>query len=83
MNWLGKENGELLHLMISHYFTSFLTIDNNLSYQQNFKKYPIMVIILIANDNTYNTIMEFFPLIIKVLKSQKIGPQTVIHPAYN
>lgn len=40
MGWLGKENGELLKLMLQNNFTSFLTIDNNLSFQQNFKNYP-------------------------------------------
>ncbi len=36
MKWLGKENGELLKLMKSNNFTAFLTIDNNLSFQNNF-----------------------------------------------
>ena len=40
MKWLGKDNGELLNLMLQNNFTTFLTIDNNLSFQQNFKNYP-------------------------------------------
>jgi len=52
MKWLGKENGELLNLMLQHNFTTFLTIDNNLSFQQNFKNYPIKVIVIISPDNT-------------------------------
>ena len=56
MNWLGKENGALLNLMIENSFTGFVTIDNNLSFQNNFVNYPIAVIVLIAHDNTYETI---------------------------
>lgn len=50
MSWLGKENGELLKLMLQNNFTSFLTIDNNLSFQQNFKDYPIQVFVIVSPD---------------------------------
>jgi hypothetical protein len=46
-------------------FTTFLTIDNNISYQQNFANYPVQILVLIAQDNIYDTIMEFFPLSFK------------------
>ena len=46
MGWLGKENGSLLKEMLLNDFTTFITIDNNLSFQNNFKDYPIAVIIL-------------------------------------
>lgn len=36
MQWLGKENGDLLQLMLREGFTTFVTIDNNLFFQQNF-----------------------------------------------
>ena len=80
--WLGKKNGELLNLMLLNNFDVFVTIDNNLSFQQNFKKYPIAVLVLISKDNTYETIMEFFDLIITSLQEQFSGPKTVIHPSY-
>lgn len=31
LQWLGKKNGELLQLMLLNDFTTFITIDNNLS----------------------------------------------------
>jgi predicted nuclease of predicted toxin-antitoxin system len=77
MQWLGKENGELLTLMIENNFTCFITIDQN-----NFIGYPIAVIVLVAHDNTYETIMEFFEKIISSIKVKFIGPKTVIHPHY-
>src|SRR4051812_31435880 len=69
MNWLGKKNGELLQLIVSNQFTTFITIDNNLSFQQNFNNYPVRVTILIAKDNTYDTIMEFFTEIVETIRS--------------
>lgn len=35
MNWLGKRNGELLGLMTLEGFEAFVTMDKNLSQQQN------------------------------------------------
>ena len=82
MQWLGKQNGELLKLMIDNSFDVFVTIDNNLSFQQNFNKYSIAVLVLIARDNTYETIMEFFNSIIDSLQQDFSGPKAVIHPSY-
>ncbi len=82
MRWLGKSNGELLQSMLENNFTTFVTIDNNISFQQNFINYPLQVVVLIATDNTYETIMEFFPDIIIALQKNLTGPGVVIHPEY-
>lgn len=82
MNWLGKKNGPLLQLMLQNNFTTFITIDNNLSFQQNFNNYPIQVAILVCRDNTYETIMKFFNAIIEVLIQDFSGPRTIVHPDY-
>lgn len=82
MQWLGKENGDLLRLMLENDFTAFVTIDNNLSFQNNFIDYPISVIVLVAHDNTYETIMEFFDKIIICTKEKFAGPRTVVQPNY-
>jgi len=78
MDWLGKENGELLNLMIENNFTAFITVDNNLSFQNNFADYPIAV----AHDNTYDTIMEIFDKIILCIKENDKGLKIVIHQDY-
>ena len=83
MNWLGKENGELLKLMLQNSFTSFLTIDNNLSFQQNFKNYPVQVFVIISPDNAYQTIMEIFERIEEVIKISTQKIVTVIHPLHS
>lgn len=82
MQWQGKKNGELLRLMQQEDFTTFLTIDNNISYQQNFTKYPVRVLVLIAQDNVYDTIMGFFPVILQKLQEDFTGTAVVIHPEF-
>jgi hypothetical protein len=51
--WNGKKNGELLALMIEDKFDVLFTFDQNLPHQQNFDKYPIAILVLIAENNTY------------------------------
>ena len=83
MKWFGKENGELLQLMLANDFTTLLTIDNNLSYQQNFLNYPLQVVIMVAQDNTYETIMSFIQLVKLSIEEDFIGSKAVIHPSYS
>lgn len=82
MRWLGKQNGELLQLMLQNNFTTLITIDNNLSYQQNFKNYPVKVISLVSFDNAYLTIMDFFDTIVDTVNQDFVGLKTVVHPDY-
>jgi len=73
MIWLGRQNGELLELTILQKFDVFITIDNNLSFQQNFKDYPIQVVVLIAADNIYHRLLAGFDKIINSLNRSWIG----------
>lgn len=74
-NWNSKKNGELLELMLREKFDALLTFDKNLQHQQNFTTYPILVIILNAQDNTYSTLQPLIPQIHQLLKSQRTpGP---------
>lgn len=65
--WNGIKNGELLKLMLAEDFEVLLTFDRNIQYQQNFQKYPIAVLVLVAADNTYETLRELVPDILEVL----------------
>ena len=82
MKWLGKQNGELLKLMLQHNFTTLITIDNNLSSQQNFKNYSVQVVVLVAPNNTYARIMDFFDAIVDKIQEDFTGPQSIVHPNY-
>jgi hypothetical protein len=51
MEW--KEKGELHSLMIADKFDVLMTFDQNLPHQQNFDKYPVAILVLVAENNTY------------------------------
>ena len=78
--WNSKENGELLQEMISQQFTHLVTFDSNISFQQNFTKYPIPVIVILAYSNNYEVLMEVFDEILKLLNKAVAGPNIVMHP---
>ena len=42
----------------------------------------MQVMVLVAHDNTYDTIMQFFEAIIKKLSETFTGVQVVMHPDY-
>jgi predicted nuclease of predicted toxin-antitoxin system len=65
--WNGKKNGELLQLMLEEGFDALVTFDKNLQYQQNFGKYPIAVLVLNAEDNTYLSLKELVPQVKSLL----------------
>ena len=77
--WNSKQNGELLELLINEKFTHLVTFDSNLSFQQNFLKYPVPVIVIIAPSNNYATIMKIFQELMSCISNSIIGPNAVIH----
>src|SRR2546429_82954 len=66
MGWASKDNGELLQLVVTADFDVFLTVDQNLSYQQDLRKANIAVVVLIA---TTNRMPELLPLVPSVLNA--------------
>lgn len=69
MQWLGKENGELLGLMVLSGFDIFVTLDRNLKHQQNLEKFDITIFLLYADNNKHQTIQPFINEVTKVLLS--------------
>lgn len=79
MDWQGKENGELLKLMIENNFKALVTADKNLQSQQNFKTYPIPVLVLNVRRLTYKQIFELVPKLKKSLSEDlKPGPLVLV-----
>ena len=79
MNWNGKKNGELMLPMLENTFGAFITFDKNLQFQQNFKKYLIPVLVLNAQDNTYQTLMRLTGKINLMLQSKlEPGPIKIV-----
>ena len=63
MGWASIKNGALLNLAESS-FDVFVTVDRNLSFQQNLAQRNIAVVVLHAKSNRYQ---ELLPLMHKVL----------------
>jgi len=63
MGWTTLKNGELLALVAAE-FDVFVTVDRNLSFQQNLASLPIAVIVLRAKSNRLS---DLRPLVTKLL----------------
>ena len=59
--WLGQKNGALLKLMIEDGFDFLITVDRNLSYQQNLERLPLTIFVLCAFDNRRETLAKLIP----------------------
>lgn len=77
MGWAGKKNGELLRLM-EPLFDVFVTLDQNLSYQQNLKENIIAIVLLRAISNRLADLLPFVPDLQKVLNGIQPGAFVVI-----
>jgi hypothetical protein len=59
--WRFIKNGELLQLMIASGFHALITLDQSIKYQQNFRKYPIPVIVLQPQSAEYREVQLLMP----------------------
>ena len=70
--WSGVKNGKLLALAEAE-FDVFLTVDQNLRYQQNLKSFNIGVILLVARNNRLKTLLPLMPEVREALEHIKGG----------
>ncbi|MEQ8810304.1 MAG: DUF5615 family PIN-like protein [Imperialibacter sp.] len=78
MGWNGKQNGELLRLMLEENFNVLITADKNLQTQQNFTKYPVPVIVLNVVLLTYEHMVPLVPRLKNLLNSQLNNGSTTL-----
>lgn len=60
MGWGGIKNGALLVLAAAE-FEAFITVDKNLSYQQNIAALPVAVVVLSAHSNELQALLPLVP----------------------
>jgi hypothetical protein len=72
MGWAGIENGELL-TRASNNFDVFVTVDRNLSFQQNIGSVPIGVIVLRARTNRLSDLKRILPDLMAAIEFAKPG----------
>lgn len=76
MGWSGKKNGELLQLMSREGFTTLLTTDQNLRYQQNLQQTGVAVVVLMARSNRLPDLLPLVPEVRNILNT--LAPGDVI-----
>jgi hypothetical protein len=77
MGWAAFENGDLLALA-ERDFDVFLTVDRNLSFQQNVPRFNIAVVILHAATNRLSDLRVFVPKLLETLPMVKRGETEVL-----
>ncbi len=70
--WASKKNGELLRLAVGQ-FDVFITIDQNLTYQQNLKDVNLAIIVLSARRNRFELLKPLMPQVMEAVGKIKAG----------
>lgn len=77
MGWSSIKNGELLRL-VSKEFDVFVTVDRNLSFQQNVKALPIAVIVLRTRTNRLSDLLPAVPELLAAIPEVTPGEVRMI-----
>ncbi len=73
IGWAGKQNGELLRLLVAENFAVFLTTDQNLRYQQNLRGLRVAIVVLVAPTNRMYDLVPLMPTVRTVLETVQPG----------
>lgn len=73
----GYKNGQLLKAIESDYDV-FITVDSNISYQQNLKGYDIGVIVLKCPTNRYDDLVFLVPDMIEAMENIVPGTMVIV-----
>ena len=77
LGWTSIENGELLALA-SREFDVFVTVDRNLSFQQNIEVLAIAVIVVHAVTNRLADLRPLVPQLLAAIASATPGPPVIV-----
>ncbi len=72
MGWASKKNGELLELAAEQ-FDVFLTVDRNLSYQQDLAQLKLAVVVLVSGGNRLADLRPLMPTVLDLLPAIVAG----------
>lgn len=75
MGWGGRKNGELLALAATE-FEVFITVDQNLPYQQNIQALPISVVVLVAPSIELQALLPLVPHLEETLST--LQPRSLV-----
>jgi hypothetical protein len=72
MGWTTIQNGALLSLASQH-FDVFVTLDRNLSFQQNLDSFSIAVVVLNAKTSRLTDLKALIPHLLEAIESAQPG----------
>ena len=75
MGWGGMKNGALL-ARAAQEFEAFITVDQNLAYQQSHTTLPLAVIVLLASSNKLQALLPLIPRLEAALTS--LQPRSLV-----
>ena len=80
MEWLGKQNGELMTLIGEYEFDIFITIDKNIPYQQNLKNLKSALWVIDTPSSKRDYVALFIPMILEEIDNipEDIKPKKVL-----
>jgi len=78
MGWAGLDNGELLS-KAEKAFDVFITVDRNLTFQQNITRFNIAVLVLHSRSNRLEDLMPLISKILDALSNPQKGRAVSIH----
>lgn len=77
MGWSGVKNGQLLALAGAE-FDVFITVDRNLSFQQNLTRFDVAIIVLQAPSNRLEDLKLLVPNVLAILATATKGQVRVV-----
>lgn len=77
MGWSAIKNGELLTL-VAREFDVFVTVDRNLSFQQNLPAFAVAVVVLSAKSNRLADLRSLVPELLIAIEGAAAGQATLV-----
>lgn len=77
--WAGMKNGELLR-RAENEFDIWVTADQNIEHQQNFKQFDIAIVVLVASRNELEALLPLIPQLQRVLQAIQSHEIVYIRP---
>ena len=71
--WSSKRNTELLRLVLAEGFEGFLTVDQNVPFQQNVAALGVAVVVVVARTNRLKELRPLVPGVLDALRRVKPG----------
>ena len=80
MEWSTLKNGELLNLAAAE-FDGFITVDRNVSHQQNLSGFDIAIVVLCGKSNRLADLVPLVPDLLAATPNAKRRIATLIPPS--